>query len=419
MKKPLIKIIIIISIFVSVFLYKKLLVKTVYTIPPTYQINLDQKPEDRWKPIIQQMSPSTLLSFAQSVERMLNTIKPKLQPYIDQLIKTTVLTEEYQKEIYGIIQALHEKFGELPNELQYENLLLLNIAYSLFISCTSGIIVGEENVPYLFRNLDWPAPFLRKYTINIEWYKNNSCLFKTTCWPLIVSAHTGEKNGKFAISINARHTKDGTVVDNLKDYVNNTNDIWSVSILTRHVLQYAKDYDEAYTIFKHTNLLSPAYIILAGVKPEEGVIFARDHNKVHMKAKITKWQRYYPEKDEHTNPKNQRSPLILDPIHAQTKYIVVTNIDPDYPAFQKTKAWACKTGTCKPLLIDKKKQSYGPQYRRNTALNASCILPSTFTVNDLFKKILWIRPIKNFETIYSTVMCPAKNLLQSYTLAKL
>ena len=147
-------------------------------------------------------------------------------------------------------------------------------------------------------------------------------------------------------------------------------------------------------------------------KKNEGVIFERNHNGTRIKDKLKKWLRYYPEQPAHTNPENSRSPWILDPQHAQANYIAITNIDSDYPTFQDLN-WACKTGICKPLLTSKKIKSVGPQYRRNSILNSCCMLQKTFTVDDLFNA-LWTPPNLNSQTIYSSVMCPAKNIFRSY-----
>jgi len=412
MKKRL-AITIIVTFLCGIFLYNKFLPTPKRIVPQTYKINLDVNPEDRWQPIIQQMNTLEILSYIKAVGKIIEAVKPKIQPFIEKLVESNLLTNEYKKELQGITQALHKKIGKLPKELQYENLVLLNIAYSLFISCTSGIIIGKEEIPYLFRNFDWPATFLRPQIINIEWYKNNSCLFKTTGWPFMIGAYTGEKNGKFAIAINARRSNDGTIANNFKNYLDNPTDVWPIGMLSRHTLQYAKDYNEAYTIFKHTKLMSPVYCVLAGTKSDEGAILVRDRHNVRIKDKLSKWKRYYPNKAVHTNPENQRSPYIIDASHATTNYIIVTNIDPDYPDFQN-KDWTCKNGKCSPLLVEKKINSYGAQYRRNTALNICCTLPEDFTVETFLKNILYVKPIENFETIYSTVMCPAKNIFVSY-----
>lgn len=405
------------AIFILLFsFYKFCCVRTIHAEPPTFKINLDLEPEERWNTVIEALPRIKILEFAQNFQTVLNHLKIKIAPYMTQLTKSTIMPEEYKRELNSIVKALERKFSTLPPSLSYENLFFLNIAYELFVCCTSGIIVGAEETPYLFRNLDWPflMSSLRACTVTIEWYKNNSCLFKCTGFPFIIGVYTGQKDHHFAVSINSRHVLNGSISENFAHYLKNQQNRWPICILTRYVLQYAHNYHEAYNIYKNSKLIAPAYVALAGTTKNDGVILACDRDKIKLIDDISSWLTYYPHKNVHINPQDQNSPLILDPQRAQTSYIVISNIDPDYN--QQNVSNGCKTGCCtSPLQVEKKRESTGPEYRRNTTLNSCHALPSKFTAKDLFKKVLYLQPTQNKFTIYSTVMCPQKNILTSYT----
>ena len=416
MNNWLIKIIALIFTCTIPFCYKFCYTQTTHATPPTFQINLDNKPEERWDDIIQKIPSIKILEFAQSLQPIIDHSKVKIAPFLPQLLESSIFPQEYKEELNGIIKSLEKKLGTLPPSLSYENLFLLNITYELFVCCTSGIIIGKEEVPYLFRNLDWPllSSTLRACTINIEWYKNKSCLFKSTGFLFLVGVYTGQQDRQFAISINSRHLPNGSITENFAYYLKNKNIAWPASILTRQVLQYAHTYQEAHDLFKKNPLISPAYIIIAGTNANEGIILACNRNKIDLTDSIGSWLTHYPHTTTHVNPRDKNSPLTLNPKDAQTKYIVISNIDSDYS--QEDKSLDCKTGCCKsPLQIEKKYGSTGPKYRRNLALNCCCSLTSNFTTKDLFKQILWMRPIQNKFTVYSSVMCPQKNIFQSYT----
>ena len=406
-------------IFISTtFIYKKFFGKPYFVATPKMiTIDLDAKPEERWLPLINNMSKDNILTFAKKTHEIIqNKIPAEVREKFSDLVNTNLIPEEYKQELRGIEAGLKEKLGSLPDSLTYENLVTFNLAYMLFVSCTSCIITDHEDMPYLFRNLDWPMSFLRAATINITWLKNGKKLFKSTGWPFFVGVLTGQRSNNpslnnFALAINARHNKKDLAIDNI-NYALKEKDVWSSPSLLRHTLQYAKDYREAYAIFKNVKLCAPVYIALAGTKKNEGAILNLDRDGTRITDKLKKWSRYYPEQPAHTNPENSRSPWILAPQHAQNHYIAVTNIDSDYPSFQDFN-WACKTGICKPSLTSKKINSVGPKYRRNSVLNSCCMLQKTFTIDDLFNT-LWIKPVLNYQTIYSSVMCPAKNIYRSY-----
>jgi hypothetical protein len=409
MNSSKIKLVTFIIAAVFLFCYKFCCTQPKHTNPPLFKINLDLEPEKRWDSFIQQIPKSQILE-------LIHTLQPVFQrvgtlPNLDKLIESNLLTQEYTKELQGMVSSLHKKFDKNVALLNYENLFILNILYELFVCCTSGIIVGEEGIPYLFRTLDWPlfTQTLKKNTINIEWYKNGSCLFKSTGFPLLVGVYTGQKDNAFALSINSRHEKEGSIAQNIQTYLNNPQNRWTPSILARHILQYEKTFNNAVSRYKTTKLISPVFVAIAGTKKNEGITLARSKNNIVETQTLQDWQEFYPSTDEHTNPLNNSSPLIANPALAKAQYIVISNTDPS----KTTPSKAPSTCSQSPLQKEKAYNSIGSLFRRNTTLNSCSDLQDNFSPKDLFKKILWINPTKNRLTVYSTVMCPATNFFKS------
>lgn len=82
---------------------------------------------------------------------------------------------------------------------------------------------------------------------------------------------------------------------------------WRVTEIIRHVLENSKTYEEAVEFLKKEGLISPAYFIISGLGPEDGIVITRNRNSVHDTISIS---------DVKKNGKN---------------FIVQTNYDRDVP----------------------------------------------------------------------------------------
>jgi hypothetical protein len=399
--------------------WKPFAVEPFTKVPKNFVIDLDAPPEHRWLEIINAIPRKDIEYFAHNLHNVMQeNTSPELREHLKKLLEKDLIPDEYRREIRGMQEGIQQKFGHIPDSLSYESLMFFNMAYMFTISCSAAIITDEEGTPYMLRNLDEPIDspikdFIRNMTINITWLKNGKKLFESTTWPFFVGALSGQRSREFAIALNARHYETDLPKDNI-EYALNNDKVWSVASLVRHALQYAKDYHNACNIFEKTRISAPAYIIIAGKASYEGVIIARNREGIQLTDTLKDWLTYYPTPYTPTNPKNDTSPLIRDPKEARTPYIAISNIDSDYPESQDNE-WACKGQRCKPLLIEKKDFSIGPRYRRNTFLNACHAVLRPFTVTDLFH-VLWTPPVTNEKTCFSAVLCPAKNVYESYVI---
>ncbi|CAF4113237.1 unnamed protein product [Rotaria magnacalcarata] len=123
-------------------------------ILPTYVINLDAPPIERWKDVVASYK-TELTDLLAYLKTFLMEISPELQ-YLITLIDTKLpemadtLPAPYGDEMKGISQASGLPLGEV---------VLYNIFYEVSSLCTS--VVGQDENGNIFhgRNLDFGGPF--------------------------------------------------------------------------------------------------------------------------------------------------------------------------------------------------------------------------------------------------------------------
>jgi hypothetical protein len=391
------------------FMYRKFFAAPLrVTVPPVMRINLDLAPEKRWNSVISGMNQETITLYDQQLIPVITKLRTIIGSHVASLASSAILPDEYRRELHGIVQALRERGGRDLQNLTYENLLLLSVAYDLFMGCTAGVIVGTAHIPYLFRTMDLPYATLRKLITTIEWYKAGRHIFTTVGLPFLPTAYTGQRNGAFAIAINARREPLALPGTAIVRYLHEPINVWSVPVLVRYALQYIPDYRQAYILFKSARLITPVYVILAGTMLKEGAIFTRSSNELIAKDTLDHWRYYYPVVGQPVNPVNEKSSVIIDPVHAQTQYIVVSNVD------NNSAALTADTSKKDPLLVERKRSGFGPRYRRNSALNSCCTLSGDFSPDDLFTAVLAKQPVRNILTLYATVMSPRVGICKTW-----
>lgn len=254
---------------------------------PTYQVNLDLDPVDRWKPIV--------TKYSQPLETMINYMKsfilkfsPKLQLLIDLVDKrlgklADTLPAPYGDEIKGMSNATGIELGEL---------VFFNIFYELFTICTSIVAQDDQGNMYHARNLDfglflgWDvkndtwmvSELLRPITINVEFIRGGKLLYKAVSFVGFVGLLTAVKPGAFSYTMNERYGINGGYVG-LFEWITGVDrkQAWT-TLLPRDVFENTPDLDfeSAVKIFSTTPLLAPCYYILAGAKPNQGAVVTRD-----------------------------------------------------------------------------------------------------------------------------------------------
>jgi len=270
--------------------------KSVYPGPnnstvKTYVVDLDKRPEERWKEIATAYA-DPIKELAQSVKGFLTAfLGERIVDQLEQFLGTLVdkFPQPYGDELRGIGAAVGLPLGDV---------LLYNIFYEIDTVCTSIVAEDEQGKLYHARNLDfgvflgwnekshdWSVTeILRKSIINVDWMKNGQLVFRSVNFAGYVGVYNGVRPKKFTITNNQRSDKGGGLVGILK-WLKGDTSAW-VQLLTREVLETADSYDEAITKLSTTTIMAPVYYIVGGSKPGEGAIIARSREGIVETVKL-------------------------------------------------------------------------------------------------------------------------------------
>lgn len=256
------------------------------TVVPTYQVNLDLKPEERWKKLAS-MYAKPMSEMITYIKKFILEFSPKLQSLIDLVDKdmgkiADTLPAPYGDEIKGIANATGINLGEV---------VLFNIFYEIFTLCTSVVAQDANGNVYHARNLDfglflgWDltndtwiiSELLRPMTVNVEFMRNGALLYKGVTFIGFVGLITAVKPNEFSYSMNERFGANGGYVGLFEWILNiNRKQAW-VTLLPRDVFEEPNiDFEKAVQIMANTPILAPCYYILAGPQPNQGAVVTRD-----------------------------------------------------------------------------------------------------------------------------------------------
>lgn len=256
---------------------------------PTFEVDLDLPPLQRWAPLMRVKGPK-LITLVDDVKELIHSIVGEkiFNTIMSNLPKVaTSLPYPFYEEMVGIAT-----FSGMPLSL----VTLYNIFYEAFTLCTSIIAQDPEGHLYHGRNLDtgvflgWDAKNhtwkvaekLRPLTVQLDWKKNGTTLFRSVNFAGYVGVLTAVKKDKFTFSLDKRFALNGGYMGLLEWILfNDYKQSW-VAFLTREVMEEAASYDEAQTKLSKTRLLAPVYFILGGIKPYQGCVITRDRDNFNM-----------------------------------------------------------------------------------------------------------------------------------------
>eukprot|EP00938_MAST-03A_sp_MAST-3A-sp1_P005022 g5022.t1 len=212
--------------------------------PPTYTIDLDVDPKDRWKDVTQDychLWPLLVEKFDEFEYSFANALETHLRELGGR--------DEWMEEMRGIAEQSNEC-------ITFESLVCLNLSYELMEDCgCTSIVSKRNNTVYLARTLDWTwTDILKALTIQVEFVRGGRKLFTSTSIAGYCGVLTAVRKG-LCVSVNYRQDDD----------CDHTNHAWPIGFLVRHVMTLSNvDYDRAKNIFSYAYLWSPCYVILAG-----------------------------------------------------------------------------------------------------------------------------------------------------------
>jgi N-acylethanolamine-hydrolysing acid amidase len=192
---------------------------------------------------------------------------------------------EKWQEIEGIVAAVDQK------EMTMAKCILINALYEIESWCTSIIVKQSDGSIIHARNLDFDNPAgMRKVTYRVTFTKDGEYAYDAVMFAGNCGVYTGIKAGAYSISENQRAPNDDPK-QLLENMFMMFYGVQEISWLIRKTLENCPDYDCAYKNLANQEINALGYIILAGVKENEGVVISRNRNgpahEEHINA--TQW----------------------------------------------------------------------------------------------------------------------------------
>jgi len=240
---------------------------------PTYVINLDLPPNQRWTEICSNSSYKTVMSgLLDALEHFFDN--STIIADMGKLINEFYFPTEYAQEIQGCAAAMGVEYGWLS---------WVNLGYEVSEGCTSIVAQDPNGLIYHVRNMDfwdgiWLTDHLKNLTITIDYQKSGKTLFYATSFAGYVGVLSGMKPNAFSISINTRYYPQHGLKNFLYEVVaavmekNNS----LVSFLSREVMTNENDWQSAVEGLSNGALIADVYYTVGGVSAYEGAVISRN-----------------------------------------------------------------------------------------------------------------------------------------------
>jgi len=238
-----------------------------------YQINLDLKPEDRWKALYS--IPKYKSAIVDLYETAVAALPKRVVEILEDLGNDVVNYFPYPfgDEIRGGAEALGIPVGMLG---------IANIGYEISNACTSIVAESVDGKIHHARNMDFGfgmdfTTVLRDIAVEVDYVSKNRTIYHTVTFVGYVGVLTGMKPNGFSITVNTRFVQGPmwNIFYNLIDAITVKNASVN-SQLIRNVLLNTNSFDEALNTFSNHPLIANVYFTLAGTKSGEGAIISRN-----------------------------------------------------------------------------------------------------------------------------------------------
>ncbi len=222
-------------------------------------IDLIQNQEELFFDKVEELVPS---KFSQRfLRKFLSWYTRKMYLYVN---------DEYKTEIYGISQYLSDKYDFIANK--YQRSMYLHAAHDIghamqdlaLVGCSSFAVWGDKTVDgnlLIARNFDFYIgdDFAKEKIISFikpeKGYK-----FMSVSWAGFVGVMSGMNEKGLTVTINAGKSNIPLIAKN------------PVSLVTREILQYASDIDEAIEIAKKKEVFVSESILVGSAQDNKAII---------------------------------------------------------------------------------------------------------------------------------------------------
>ena len=236
----------------------------------SYKINLDLPPEERWNEVAK--------DYADGIVTVINLFKQIFTPRVVEMI--SILAADLVKYTPQPYSGEMVCFAEQVN-LSIGEVMFLNMVYELTAyghqnirACTSIVAALSDGKILHGRNLDYNlGDPLRQLTIMVDFQKGGKTVYKGTTFAGYVGLLTGMKPNKFTVSLDQRNKGDWQN-NAFQAYQSGTSGI--IAFVIRDVLESNADFSEAVSALSSTHSIAPCYIIVGGLKDDEGAVITRN-----------------------------------------------------------------------------------------------------------------------------------------------
>lgn len=164
--------------------------------------------------------------------------------------------------------------------IPFEKMMFLNLLYEFTTvkACTGIVLRNSEGKIIHGRNWDFGEyEYFGSMVSKVEYYKGGEKLFTEDTVAGSVFSITGIRHGAFAISLNARNPRgySGTLLAVLME--NNIPALW----LVRKTFIEETNFADANKRLRETKISCPIYIIISGLKDNEGMVIERGTDHTH------------------------------------------------------------------------------------------------------------------------------------------
>ena len=346
-------------------------------LAPTFDVDLDKDPHDRWTDVVEHFKPG-ILTMLDDVETL---VPKKALDFVSQIGDDRVADLiPYGSEMVGIAKTVDRPANRI---------LLANIFYELTAYGHGGdggatSIVAEDIKSTIFHGLNLDFKFtdtLRDLTVTVNFYYKGTLAYTGTAFAGMVGLVTGMKPNGFTITLDMggseesqeqRWLEEILLILDLEGYGGYTVPSTSIRFLFNETLLYPMNFSGAVSFFSTINYYPHCYLVVGGLGPNEGAVITTnsDSSTTDVWRFLSTTMRDYSTSDSDIWRLNSTT---------DRWFLVETNYDHQDPP---------------PPSDD----------RRDTAINAlKAIGREKFTADSLID-VLSISPIYNSRTVYTVLM---------------
>jgi len=358
------------SLFARVLLSLSVVLLTVpANALPSFDIDLDTPPEKRWVKVV--------AHYRSDMIAMGKALGPLLAQHLgkewESWLQVAHFDPEYEAELQGIVDAVNDSSSTLNSAklttLLYEIGSPTACSAALW-AMRNGTVMQGRNMDYAF-HFKLPGGSLMNWnnvTFDVTFHKAGKPLYKTTSWPGLIGVHTGMRFGGWSIQQNSRSALNDWH-ENLKVAKQGGQTFPPETLVVRKVMDTVPHFKDAVAKINATKFMAPMYFIMSGTGPFEGAVLTIDRMANHTSS----------------------TPPVVKVSNTSTGWhLVQTNDD---------------------LGANLSQPSLDPR-RPIANYMLSGATQDIISVEHLMQ-FMHSSPLKNFQTVFSTVMVPAKDYFKT------